>query len=257
MRLPAVIVPAILLLAGAAWFFAGTKEAPPRRDAALDTPPPVAAQDVLADENDRQSIRQFLDLPVLSDLQVDILVRAAGRRYMRRKISYTAAVDSGKASPRALDFLRREMESARKVCDVAESLGHTRTMAASAQADFELERRLASMPYSQGLAERYNGTRAFTEADLDAMETSFHKTFGTSLPVSTRGESAVHRAMGFDHTGRFDLALSPTQPEGMWARQYLTGKGATFLAFRSAVPGKATGAHIHIGPPSTHRAPRS
>ena len=71
------------------------------------------------------------------------------------------------------------------------------------------------------------------------------------------GESAVHRAMGFDHTGRFDLALSPSQPEGVWARQYLTGKGVTFLAFNGAVQGKATGAHIHIGPPSTRRAPRS
>ena len=257
MRLPAVIVPAILLLAGAVYFFAGAKETPPRWAAELDTPPPVAAQDVLADDSDRQSIRQLLDLPVLSDFQVATLERAAGRRYMRRKISYTAAVDSGKVSPRGLDFLRREMESARNVCDVAQSLGNTGEMAAAAQADWELERRLASMPYSQGLAERYNGTRAFTETDLAAMETSFHKTFGASLPVSTRGQSAVHRAMGFDHTGRFDLALSPGQPEGIWVRQYLTGKGATFLAFRSAVPGKATGAHIHIGPPSTHRAPKS
>ena len=69
--------------------------------------------------------------------------------------------------------------------------------------------------------------------------------------------SAVHRAMGFDHHGRFDLAVSPSQPEGVWARRYLTEKHVTFFAFRSAVPGRATGAHIHIGPASTHRAPKS
>jgi hypothetical protein len=62
--------------------------------------------------------------------------------------------------------------------------------------------------------------------------------------------------MGFDHRGRFDVAVGPSQPEGVWARRYLTEKHVTFLAFRSAVPGQATGAHIHIGPPSSHRAPK-
>ena len=108
-----------------------------------------------------------------------------------------------------------------------------------------------------GLTERYDGPAAFTGTDLAEMEHAFLKYFGKPLPVSTRGESAVHRAMGFDHTGRFDVALSPWQPEGVWARRYLTEKRVTFLAFSSAVPGKATGAHIHIGPPSNHRAPKS
>jgi hypothetical protein len=63
--------------------------------------------------------------------------------------------------------------------------------------------------------------------------------------------------MGFDHRGRFDVALSPSQPQGVWARRYLTEKHVTFFAFRSAVPGKATGAHIHIGPASTRRVPKS
>ena len=87
------------------------------------------------------------------------------------------------------------------------------------------------------------------------MEQAYLKHFGKPLPVSTRGDSAVHRAMGFDHHGRFDLAVSPSQPEGVWARRYLTEKHVTFFAFRSAVPGKATGAHIHIGPPSIRVEP--
>jgi hypothetical protein len=53
------------------------------------------------------------------------------------------------------------------------------------------------------------------------------------------------------------VALSPSQPQGVWARRYLTEKHVTFFAFRSAVPGKATGAHIHIGPASTRRVPKS
>ena len=66
------------------------------------------------------------------------------------------------------------------------------------------------------------------------------------------GETAVHRSMGFDHTGRVDVALSPDGPEGAWLKSYLAIKRIPYFAFRQAVPGKATGAHIHIGPISTH-----
>ena len=41
------------------------------------------------------------------------------------------------------------------------------------------------------------------------------------------------------------------QPEGVWLREYLSGKDIPYFAFRRAVPGKATGAHIHLGPMST------
>jgi len=48
-----------------------------------------------------------------------------------------------------------------------------------------------------------------------------------------------------------DVAIHPDTTEGVWLRQYLTTNGIPFLAFRQAVPGKATGAHIHLGPMST------
>ncbi len=168
-------------------------------------------------------------------------------------------MEHGDAVPTSLEPLRREMEAARRVCDTAERLGRpNRDMEAIAQADWEMEKRLAYFPSgTTGLAEHYEGGSAFGEADLEAMGQAFFKIWGTPMPVSTRGESAVHRSMGFDHTGRFDVALSPSQPQGVWARHYLTAKHVTFFAFRSAVPGKATGAHIHIGPASTRRAPKS
>jgi hypothetical protein len=49
-----------------------------------------------------------------------------------------------------------------------------------------------------------------------------------------------------------DVAINPDQPEGVWLREYLTANKIPFFAFRQAVPGKATGAHIHLGPMSTH-----
>ena len=99
-----------------------------------------------------------------------------------------------------LDALRRDMEAARKVCDVAERLGRrTEELTVTAKADWEMERRLAYIPSTMvGLAERYEGASAFTDADLGAMELAFLKHFGKPLPVSTRGDSAVHRVRGCD-----------------------------------------------------------
>ena len=263
MRFAAAAVPAILLLAGACYFFAkanGSAGAP-AGDARFERPAPGPVEDLAADEYDRELIHALLENKDLGESQSRTLVGAAGRRYMRRKLAYVSAkqlVDAGKADASGLEPLRREMDAARKVCDVAESLGRPIQDLASAQADWELERRLAYIPSTMvGLAERYDGGSPFTEADLDEMGQAFLKHFGQPMPVSTRGDSAVHRAMGFDHRGRFDVALSPSQPQGVWARRYLTEKHVTFFAFRSAVPGRATGAHIHIGPASTRRVPKS
>ena len=263
MRFPVGVVPALLLLAGAVYFFAHAKDnaAGSADGSRFDQSAVLPAQNLVDDEYDRALLRNFLERDGLSEGEANSLVSAAGRRYMRRKQAYAAAkqaVDSGKAAAGALEPLRRDMELARKVCDVAESLGRRHhELTATAQADWELERRLAYIPSTMvGLTERFDGGSAFTDADLVEMEQSFLKHFGKPLPVSTRGESAIHRTMGFDHRGRFDVAVSPSQPEGVWARRYLTEKHVTFLAFRSAVPGQATGAHIHIGPPSSHRAPK-
>jgi hypothetical protein len=271
MRIPGVAIPAILLLAGTLYFFArGVENAGGSADGSrFGQSAAPQAEDFGADENDRVLIRTLLESTDLSEDQAASLVGAAGRRYMRRKLAYAAArqaVYAGTAAapgappgaPGGLDSIRRDMEVARKVCDLAESLGRrTGESAVTARADWEMERRLAYIPSTMvGLVERYDGGSTFTDVDLGAMEQAFLKHFGKPLPVSTRGDSAVHRAMGFDHRGRFDVAVSPSQPEGVWARRYLTEKHVTFYAFRGAVPGRATGAHIHIGPPSSHRVPK-
>ena len=256
----AAALSAILLLGGSLYFFARVRENAASRAAALDfnRPSPAPLEDQVGDDYDRALIRTLLDLKDLTDEQSNSLLQAAGRRYMRRKLAYAAAtqaVNTGRDGTAVLDPLRRDMEAARKVCDVAESLARRRQESLMlAQEDLELERRFAYIPSSMlGLVERFDGAAAFTEADLETMERAFQEHFGKPLPVSARGDGPVHRAMGFDHRGRFDLAVSPLQPEGVWARRYLTEKHVTFFAFRSAVPGKATGAHIHVGPASTRR----
>jgi hypothetical protein len=260
MRFSVLAVPAIVVIGGAAYFFAGAKASSERLEIRVrpQPPPAVSPQDVLADESDRILISTYLGASVLSDKQNFALVRAAGRRYIRRKVSYEAAeqmVAAGRLDSASVDGLRKQMEAARKVCDVVEGLGRVQEMANAAQSAWEMELRLATMPSMKGLAEKYDGSGSFSEADLQTLERKFKTTYGRALPVSTRGESPVHRSMGFDHRGRFDVALNPSAPEGVWVRNYLTGKRVPFLAFRGAVRGQATGAHIHIGKPSA-RAPK-
>ena len=260
----AAAVPAIVLLAGACYFFAKSNgdAGGLAADKRFEQETPLPAGDLVADESDRELVRSLIERKLLTNGQAGDLLEAAGRRYIRRKLAFDAAkraVDAGNGTPAGLEPLRREVEAARRVCDAAERLGRpNRDLEAIAQADWEMEKRLAYFPSGMtGLAEHYEGGSPFGEADLEAMGQAFFKIWGQSMPVSTRGESAVHRAMGFDHKGRFDVALSPSQPQGVWARHYLTEKHVTFFAFRSAVPGKATGAHIHIGPASTRRVPKS
>lgn len=100
--------------------------------------------------------------------------------------------------------------------------------------------------------EHYEGSGTFSEArDLPALELAFSNKFDRPLPISAEGETEVHRGLGFDHRGRVDVAVAPSAPEGVWLRGYLKSRGIPYYAFSYAIRGKATGAHVHIGPGST------
>jgi hypothetical protein len=76
------------------------------------------------------------------------------------------------------------------------------------------------------------------------------------LPVSAFGQTALHDRMGFDHRNALDVAVHPDSPEGRALMQYLLDAGIPFMAWRGAVPGSSTGAHIHVGQPSPRIATR-
>jgi hypothetical protein len=99
---------------------------------------------------------------------------------------------------------------------------------------------------------RYGGTGAWTIAQASMVKGFFETKYGRDLPVSAFGQSVTHNRLGFDHRNSVDVALHPDSAEGKALMEYLRTNGIPFLAFRSAIPGVATGAHIHIGYPS-HR----
>jgi hypothetical protein len=105
--------------------------------------------------------------------------------------------------------------------------------------------------------EHYEGAGTFdVTRDLGPLQFAFEGKFTRPLPISAEGETEVHRALGFDHRGRVDVAVDPNQPEGIWLRQYLKLRKIPYYAFTHAIPGKATAAHIHIGPGSTRLSTR-
>jgi hypothetical protein len=100
---------------------------------------------------------------------------------------------------------------------------------------------------------RYGGQGGWSLNGLAAVQSFFSSSFGRMLPVSALGQSATHNLLGYDHRNAVDVALHPDSAQGQALIRYLQSQGIPFLAFRAAVPGVATGPHIHIGTPS-HRA---
>ena len=99
---------------------------------------------------------------------------------------------------------------------------------------------------------RYTGTVAWSLRGFSQVEAFFQARYKQSLPISAFGQSETHNRLGFDHSNSFDVALHPDTAEAQNLMAYLRSRGIPFTAFRGAIPGNATGAHIHIGYPS-HR----
>ena len=97
---------------------------------------------------------------------------------------------------------------------------------------------------------RFNGASLWSLAQAAKIEKFFSKTFGHALPISALGQTPTHDRLHFDHRDAMDVALHPDSKEGQTLLNYLRQAGIPFIAFRNAVPGAATGAHIHIGKPS-------
>ena len=215
------------------------------------------AEEQVADAQDAAYLRKTLYGQDLTAEQSDEMIAATSRRFERRKKAYDEAeklVSAGVASQLSLSTFLEDMETARKECDLASSRAKLIVeLAEMARAEEALESKLSQESAgAPQIAERFDGNGMFSTITFTKVETAFTDHFGKPLPVSAMGDTAVHRALGFDHRGRVDVAINPDQPEGVWLREFLTVNKIPFFAFRQAVPGKATGAHIHLGPMSTH-----
>lgn len=108
------------------------------------------------------------------------------------------------------------------------------------------------MPLSKTVPVLRSTAGSWSIANLGAVQQFFSTTFRKPLPTSAIGQSATHNRLGWDHRNSVDVGLHPDSAEGRALIAYLQDAGIPFLAFRAAIPGVATGPHIHIGSPS-HR----
>jgi hypothetical protein len=93
--------------------------------------------------------------------------------------------------------------------------------------------------------------------DAGKIQRWYEVMFGRPLPVSAKGQTRTHDELGFDHTNGMDIAVRPESEEGQTIIRFLDSQNIPFIAFSGAVPGKATGPHIHVGPPSPKLSPTS
>jgi len=95
-------------------------------------------------------------------------------------------------------------------------------------------------------------TSSWSLADAKKVENFFFTKFGRPLPTTAFGQSDIHDRWGLDHRQGLDVGLHPDSFEGIALVDYLRTENIPYLVFRHAIPGVATGPHIHIGRPS-HR----
>ena len=219
----------------------------------------LRAQLVQATREYKSSLEQLL---VLDEAEV----RRADERVVKTRELHRA----GLVSKRELERDEEASELARaKVARVEGQLKSADVQIADvlveAEAEEEAEKALAKARTAPRAAGglltttayiRYGGTRAWSLSEAGAVGQFFARSFGRQLPVSSFGQSPVHDRWGYAHHNAMDVGVSPDTVEGRALMEYLRGAGIPFTAFRHAIPGTATGPHIHVGRPSHKITPR-
>lgn len=216
------------------------------------------AEQELAEARDQQSLQQMLygsvSVDDLTREQTAEMVGAAQQHFDRQQEKVNAArklVDAGVAARTSLTPLLEELDARRRTLDLANSRARLlEELAAMIQVEVEESEAEPRPGGPLRVAERYDGDGSLTHAEYLLVRAAFENRYSRPLPISAYGDTPLHRSLGFDHRGRVDVALNPDQEEGEWLLRYLEGHRIPYFAFRAAVRGKATGAHIHLGPPS-------
>jgi outer membrane efflux protein len=151
------------------------------------------------------------------------------------------------------------LEAQAKIDDVKRQMGGADTQIAQVLVEVEAEKEMAKvkrLPKGGLLTTtsfiRFNGAGLWSIAQANSVDAFFRQKFGRPLPIAVLGQGAIHNRWRLDHHNAMDLSLNPNGAEGQAVMDYLRSRGIPFSAFRLAIPGVATGPHIHVGLPS-HR----
>jgi hypothetical protein len=163
----------------------------------------------------------------------------------------------GLIAKRELETDERAVAEAKlKVDEVHKQMTGADTQVAQALVEVQTEKRIGKLPRGGFLKStsliRYNGAGPWALSQVGKIDTFFRQKFGRPLPIAVFGQGAIHNQWHLDHRNAMDVSLNPNGPEAQVLMDFMRANGIPFSAFRSAIPGVATGPHIHIGLPS-HR----
>ena len=166
----------------------------------------------------------------------------------------------GLVSRKELEASEQDLREAKnKVTELNQAMTNADARVADTVLEAEAEKTLArTKPIPRGglvssaAMIRYNGGAVWGLSDAWKVQRFFLDAFKGPLPIAVFGQGAIHDRWRLDHHNAMDVSLHPDGPEGQALLGYLRANGIPFLAFRQAIPGTATGPHIHIGRPS-HR----
>ena len=168
--------------------------------------------------------------------------------------------EQGLISKKDLEASERAVVDAKaKIDDVHKQMGTADTQMAEALVEVDTEKQLGKagrLPKGGMIRTtamiRYNGGGAWSLGQVGMVDSFFRQKFGRALPIAVFGQGAIHNRWRLDHHNAMDLSLNPDGVEGQATMEFLRSRGIPFSAFRQAIPGTATGPHIHVGLPS-HR----
>ncbi|MEK6405975.1 MAG: hypothetical protein AABN34_03315 [Acidobacteriota bacterium] len=222
----------------------GKKKAPRKSEPNLAEQLAKAKADVVATTNDyKAKLAKVLELQERD-------VKELAETLEKRKALLAESIISKKEVDESEQALAVAQS---KVADTKKQMAEADNLIAEAKAEEQLAKlgpsRLGAYQTTAALI-RYNGPAHWVLTDAAKVQGFFALKFNHALPISAFGQTAVHDHLGFDHHNAMDVAVSPDSAEGQALMAYLRTAGIPFIAFRYAVAGSATGAHIHIGYPS-------
>ena len=165
--------------------------------------------------------------------------------------------DQGLIAKKDLDDSERAVAEANaNIADVQKRMNDADTQVAHALVEVQTEKQIGKLRrggfvQSASLI-RYAGAGPWALSQVGKIDTFFRQKFGRPLPIAVFGQGAIHNQWHLDHRNAMDVSVNPNGPEAQALMDFLRANGIPFSAFRSAIPGVATGPHIHIGLPS-HR----
>jgi len=247
-----------VLAATALFVSTASAQKPKRKKAAAPPPPTVTAKEVKelkeaatqsrenligASNTYRESLERLLELQKQDE-------RRAAELVEKRKQLLEMGIVAKKQVEESEQLLA---EAKTKIAETEKQINSVEHLIAEVNAADELEKEPVVVPgviRSTGMLVRFVGATRWNLSDSGKVDAFYRLRFGRPLPVSAVGQTETHNRLGFNHSNALDVAVHPDSPEGQALIGFLQGQGISFIAIRGAIPGSATGAHIHIGPES-------